>query len=177
VTPSLRLATFSHLNKNGDEIFVDSDLQTKLCKHGETGSTIRTWLHAEARARAAGEPPPERPSVCDCTSTHGLQLKVDTRPPPPPPCVYDALAAAGVETLAVDGESGPACRLLGGFVGPAARSAASTGVGCRCSVGDPPSVHTCFACGAVAAIARFDCQSGRVRVGAGLGLGGDECTL
>ena len=118
VTPSLRLAAFSHLNKNGDEIFVADDLQTKLCKHGETGSTIRTWLYAEARARAAGEPPPERPSVCDCTSTHGLQLKVDTRPPPPPPCVYDALAAAGAETLAVDGENGPACRLLGGFVGP-----------------------------------------------------------
>ena len=70
MTPSLRLATFSHLNKNGDEIFVDSDLQTKLCKHGETGSTIRTWLHAEARARALPASHRLRDRLCATARQH-----------------------------------------------------------------------------------------------------------
>ena len=46
VTPSLRVAAFSHRNKIGQPVLVDVDLKTKLCKHGETSSTIRTWLWA-----------------------------------------------------------------------------------------------------------------------------------
>ena len=52
VTPSLRVAAFSHRNKIGQPVLVDADLKTKLCQHGETSSTIRTWLQLEAQARA-----------------------------------------------------------------------------------------------------------------------------
>ena len=93
VTPSLRIATFSHLNQRGEDVLVDSDMKTKLCRHGETGSTIRTWLQAEARALAHGEPPPPRSSACDCQSTHGLKNGTRTRPPTPPASLYDALAS------------------------------------------------------------------------------------
>ena len=60
VTPSLRVAAFSHRNKIGQPVLVDADLKTKLCKHGETSSTIRTWLQLEAQARAEGKDPPSR---------------------------------------------------------------------------------------------------------------------
>ena len=112
VTPSLRVAAFSHLNKHGKEVLVDSDLRTKLCRHGEMGSTIRNWLHTEARARAEGVAPPPRPSICDCTSTHGLQNRLQTRPSIPPTCVYDALASACAKSLDVSDPSGPALQLL-----------------------------------------------------------------
>ena len=42
VTQSLRVAAFSHRNKQGEPVLVDVDLKTKLCQHGETSSTIRT---------------------------------------------------------------------------------------------------------------------------------------
>ena len=43
VTPSLRVATFSHYNKLGEDVLVETDLKTKLCRHGELSSSIRTW--------------------------------------------------------------------------------------------------------------------------------------
>ena len=70
--PTMRVAAFSHLNRDGHEIMVESDAKTKLCCHGETSSTIRNWVLAESKARAAGTPPP-RNSVCDCQQTVGLQ--------------------------------------------------------------------------------------------------------
>ena len=92
VTPSLRVAAFSHRNKIGQPVLVDADLKTKLCKHGETSSTIRTWLQLEAQARAEGKDPPSRgTSKCDCTSTHGLQNHTDTEPVEPPTCVAKML--------------------------------------------------------------------------------------
>lgn len=108
LTPSLRVATFSHMNKQGEDVLVDTDLTTKLCRHGETGSTIRNWLQAEAKARAAGMPAPPRPSICDCTSVHGLKNVVVTRPPTPPASVYDVLAASGTKPVEVGEEAEPA---------------------------------------------------------------------
>ena len=85
VTQSFRVAVFSHENKLGQEILLDVDGKTKLCKHGETASTIRTWLHNEARAAAEGVDPPPRNSSCDCRHTLGVGSSVRTRPPTPPP--------------------------------------------------------------------------------------------
>ena len=112
VTPSLRVAAFSHRNKIGQPVLVDADLKTKLCKHGETSSTIRTWLQLEAQARAEGKDPPSRgTSKCNCTSTHGLQNRTDTGPVEPPTSVYDVLASSGAEKRTVPGEQEPAYRL------------------------------------------------------------------
>ena len=74
VTPSLRVATFSHYNKMGEDVLVETDLKTKLCRHGELSSSIRTWVQIEAKARAEGAEPFKRPSTCNCIVTHGLQL-------------------------------------------------------------------------------------------------------
>ena len=112
ITQSLRVAAFSHRNKQGEPVLVDVDLKTKLCKHGETSSTIRTWLQLEARARAEGKDPPSRgTSQCDCTSTHGLQNHTDTVPIEPPTCVYDVLESTNAEKVTVPGEQEPAYRL------------------------------------------------------------------
>ena len=112
VTHSLRVAAFSHRNKIGQPVLVDVDLRTKLCKHGETSSTIRTWLQIEARARAEGKDPPRRgTSKCDCTNTHGLQNRTDTGPVEPPICVYDVLASSDAEKMIVPGEQEPIYRL------------------------------------------------------------------
>jgi hypothetical protein len=110
LTPSLRVAKFSHVNKRGEEVLVESDGKTKLCRHGETGSTIRTWLFMEARARVDGKPPPPRNSTCDCTQTFGLQTTIDTRPLVSPPSVYDLLTSMGGEAIPVD-SGGKAFRL------------------------------------------------------------------
>lgn len=110
LTPSLRVATFSHVNTIGEDVLVETDLKTKLCRHGETSTAIRTWVLAEARARAAGLPPPKRASMCDCLHTHGLQNRIDTRPPTPPTCVYDVLASNGVKEMDIGGDS-PALQL------------------------------------------------------------------
>ena len=112
VTPSLRCAAFSHRNKLGEPVLVDVDLKTKLCKHGETSSTIRTWCQLEAQARAEGKEPPSRGvSKCDCQNTHGLQNSTDTRPIEPPTCVYDVLADSDAEQVSVPGETEPAYRI------------------------------------------------------------------
>ena len=112
VTHSMRVAAFSHRNKLGEPVLVDADLKTKLCQHGETSSTIRTWLQLEARARTEGKEPPSRGiSKCDCTNTHGLQNRTDTAPIEPPACVYDVLAESGAEQMSVPGETEPAYRL------------------------------------------------------------------
>ena len=112
LTPSLRVAAFSHRNKIGQPVLVDADLKTKLCKHGETSSTIRTWLQLEAQARAEGKEPPSRGvSACDCQNTHGLQNSTDTGPVEPPACVYDVLIGSGAEQMRVPGETEPAYRL------------------------------------------------------------------
>jgi len=112
VTPSLRCAAFSHRNKLGNIVLVDVDLKTKLCKHGETSSTIRTWLQLEARAREEGKEPPSRSvSKCDCQNTHGLQNNTDTVPIEPPTCVYDVLADSEAEQMSVPFQTMPAYRL------------------------------------------------------------------
>ena len=112
ITPSLRVATFSHYNKLGQPVLVDADLKTKLCQHGETSSTIRTWLQLEARSRAEGKKPPSRgASKCDCTNTHGLQNRTDTGAFQPPTCVYDVLATLGTKQISVPGETEHAYRL------------------------------------------------------------------
>ena len=112
LTQSLRVATFSHLNKLGDDVLVETDLKTKLCRHGETSSTIRNWLQVEANAKAKGMEPPPRPSACDCTNTHGLQNHTATRPPTPPVSVYDVLVANEAKQMDV-GEDAPALQLGG----------------------------------------------------------------
>lgn len=104
LTPSLRVATFDHLNRLGGEVLVETDCKTKLCVHGETSSTIRSWLLAEARARAEGREPPARDSVCDCQQTLGLQNNTRTRPPPPPESVYDLLCLSCTESIDIEGE-------------------------------------------------------------------------
>ena len=112
VTPSLRVAAFSHRNKIGQPVLVDVDLKTKLCKHGETSSTIRTWLSLEAQARAEGKDSPSRgKTMCDCKSTHGLQNNTDTVPMEPPSCVYDVLASTNAENVTLPGEQEPAYRI------------------------------------------------------------------
>ena len=112
VTQSLRVAAFSHLNKLGESILVDVDLSTKLCKHGETSSTIRTWIQLEAQSRAEGKDPPSRGmSKCNCINTHGLQNCTDTVPVEPPACVFDVLAESDAEHMRVPGEKEPLLRL------------------------------------------------------------------
>lgn len=112
VTPSLRVAAFSHRNKLGEPVLVDVDLRTKLCKHGETSSTIRTWLQLQTHARAEGKAPPSRgTSKCDCKNTHGLQNRTDTVPVEPPTCVYDVLASSGADEMSVLGKKEPLYRL------------------------------------------------------------------
>ena len=110
VTPSLRVATFSHYNKMGEDVLVETDLKTKLCRHGELSSSIRTWVQMEAKARAEGAEPFKRPSTCNCIVTHGLQNHTRTRPPSPPSCMYDVLASNEAKELDV-GEVGPALQL------------------------------------------------------------------
>ena len=112
VTPSLRVATFSHYNKMGEDVLVETDLKTKLCRHGELSSSIRTWVQIEAKARAEGAEPFKRPSACNCIVTHGLQNQTRTRLPPPPTCMYDVLASNEAKELDV-GEVGPALQLTG----------------------------------------------------------------
>ena len=104
LTPTLRVAAFSHLNQHGEEVLVETDAKTKLCRHGETSSSIRTWLLAESHAHAAGKPPPPRNSVCDCKRTVGLQNNsVSARLPPPPVSVFDLLSStANVEIIESD---------------------------------------------------------------------------
>eukprot|EP00966_Prymnesium_polylepis_P067358 1563907-Prymnesium_polylepis.2 len=94
----------------GDEVLVETDMKTKLCRHGETSSTIRNWLQAEAQARSEGKDPPARNSICDCSNVHGLGNSTCTRPPPPPTSVYDVLEASDATPLDV-GESKPAYQL------------------------------------------------------------------
>ena len=110
VTPSLRVATFSHYNKLGEDVLVETDLKTKLCRHGELSSSIRTWVQLEAKARAEGAEPFERPSgsACDCVVTHGLQNHTRTRPPSPPACMYDVLASNEAKELTIGDAQGPA---------------------------------------------------------------------
>lgn len=105
LTPSLRVAKFSHLNKHGEQVLIESDGKTMLCRHGERSSSIRTWLLAEARARAEGRPLPKRNSACDCVRTVGLQLavdRVDAHPVAPPSSVYDLLAAGDCEATVTE---------------------------------------------------------------------------
>ena len=109
VTPSFRIAVFSHENKYGHEVLLDSDGKTKLCRHGETASTIRTWLHNESQAAARGEAPPPRNSACDCRNTLGVGSAVRTRPPAPPTSLHALAKSAGGE--AIDSSSGRAVRL------------------------------------------------------------------
>ena len=112
LTPSLRVATFSHFNKLGEDVLVETDLKTKLCRHGETSSTIRNWLQLEAKATADGKELLPRPSICDCQNTHGLQNHTDTRPPTPPASVYDVLVSNEAKEMDV-GEDAPALQLGG----------------------------------------------------------------
>ena len=84
--------------------------KTKLCKHGETASTIRTWLHNEARAAAEGVNPPPRNSACDCRHTVGVGSSVRTCPPVPPTSLYELAASTGGEEVDV-GPRGRAVRL------------------------------------------------------------------
>ena len=113
VTPSLRVATFSHYNKLGEDVLVETDLKTKLCRHGELSSSIRTWVQLEAKARAEGAEPFKRPSACDCVVTHGLQNHTRTRPPSPPACMYAVLASNEAKELDVGEAQGPALQLPG----------------------------------------------------------------
>lgn len=110
LTPTLRVAVFSHINKLGDDVLVETDLKTKLCRHGETSSTIRNWLQLEANARSKGMEPPTRPSVCDCQHTLGLQNRTNTCPSTPPASVYDVLVSNEAKEMDV-GESAPALQL------------------------------------------------------------------
>ena len=89
-----------------------TDLKSKLCRHGELSSSIRTWVQIEAKARAEGAEPFKRPSTCNCIVTHGLQNHTRTRLPSPPPCMYDVLASNEAKELDV-GEVGPALQLPG----------------------------------------------------------------
>lgn len=114
VTPSLRVATFSqHYSKMGEDVLVETDLKTKLCRHGELSSSIRTWVQIEAKARAEGAEPFKRPSACNCVVTHGLQDKTRTRLSPPPTCMYDVLASNEAKELHVGEVDGPALQLTG----------------------------------------------------------------
>ena len=113
--PTMRVAAFSHLNRDGHEIMVESDAKTKLCCHGETSSTIRNWVLAESKAHAAGTPPPPRNSVCDCQQTVGLQNHTCcARLPPPPPSVYDLLSTS-TGTEAIDVGAGELAYRLGAY--------------------------------------------------------------
>ena len=113
VTPSLRVATFSHYSKMCEDVLVETDLKTKLCRHGELSSSIRTWVQLEAKARAEGAEPFRRPSACDCIVTHGLQNHTRTRPPSPPACMYDVLASNEAKALDVGEAQGRALQLSG----------------------------------------------------------------
>lgn len=76
--PTYRLMKLDTVIEVDDvRIFVDCTSGARLCKHGELGTTISTWKTLAAAAVRDGKPPPERKSICDCTSTWGLNKKVD----------------------------------------------------------------------------------------------------
>jgi hypothetical protein len=76
--PTYRLMKLDTVIEADDiRIFVDCASGARLCKHGELGTTISNWKTQEAAAARDGKPPPERKSICDCTSTWGLNKKVD----------------------------------------------------------------------------------------------------
>ena len=136
VTPSFRVAVFSHENKLGEEVLLDVDGKTKLCKHGETASTIRTWLHNEAKAAASGADPPPRNSACDCKRTIGVGSSVRTRPPTPPQSLYDLAAGAGGGGIEV-GKRGIAFRVSASY-----NLYVSSDGSIFCEHGKPYSRHT-----------------------------------
>ena len=75
--PTYRLMKLDTVIEAEDvRIFVDCASGARLCKHGELGTTISTWKTLEAAAVRDGKPPPVRKSICDCTSTWGLNKKV-----------------------------------------------------------------------------------------------------
>lgn len=69
--PTYRLMML-HTATDETRVFVDCANGSRLCKHGELGSSIGTWVHLEQTARREGRPPPPRPSICDCESAAGL---------------------------------------------------------------------------------------------------------
>ena len=80
LTPSFRLAELhTVIEPEGTRIFANCIDGALLCKHGELGTSVGTWNHLEQVARREGKPLPARPSICDCTSTAGLNRK--RRPP------------------------------------------------------------------------------------------------
>jgi hypothetical protein len=75
--PTYRLMKLDTVIEADDiRIFVDCASGARLCRHGELGTTISTWKTLEAAAARDGKPAPERKSICDCTSTWGLNKKV-----------------------------------------------------------------------------------------------------
>ena len=108
LTPSYRFAELNTIiEPEGTRVFADCIDGALLCKHGELGTSVATWNHLEQVARREGRPPPPRPSLCDCTSTTGLNKKRSSRPPPEasrlPASLFDHLCAMGTARILIAG--------------------------------------------------------------------------
>lgn len=110
--PSYRFAKLhTVIEPEGTRIFVDCIDGSLLCKHGELGTSIGTWMHLERAAQREKKPLPSRPSICDCTSTHGLHMKKpDTSgtegccvPASVPASLFDHLCAMNTTSILVQG--------------------------------------------------------------------------
>ena len=106
LTPTYRLVQpYTVVESEGTTVFVDCIDGSLLCKHGELGTTIGTWIQLERVAKREGKMPPPRRSMCDCTSASGLGKKID-----PPPAhlaqtsLFDHLCSMGTKSILVGGK-------------------------------------------------------------------------
>ena len=107
--PSMRFARLYTKQADGKAVYLTTEGQL-VCQHGELPSTISFWTSVEKRARADGlEPPPRgainNPSMCDCQTTEGLNVKlpVDLAPPTKPTSLFEFLEASDTEVIKVKG--------------------------------------------------------------------------
>ena len=109
--PSLQFGEpFSEL-PSGDHVYITPNGKL-VCRHGECSSTICHFLSEEGKALKNGLPPPARggsrgKSVCDCTSTEGLNVKPSNtvKLPEAPSSLFEFLQEmTGAESIKVKGK-------------------------------------------------------------------------
>ena len=105
---------------DGKQVYISTNAKL-LCPHGELSSTICYWIAAEKRARMLGLPPPQRggsrsPSLCDCASTEGLNVKPCSGTPLPelPASLFEHLEVCDTELIQVKGRDARRIPHLGG---------------------------------------------------------------
>ena len=98
VLPNGRLGLSLPALKCGKQVYVSTNLKTRLCEHGETASQISQWCAGQY----------ERPPVCQCTckNVDGLTAGRFSKLPNDwagPPQYYEVLASSGAEEVTLPG--------------------------------------------------------------------------